>query len=52
MGLCGQADAEGAGAVDVSHALAHLGHGLCGIRIRLLFPREVKVSFRQSGSLT
>lgn len=36
-----QADAEGAGAVVVPHALADLGHGLCRLHVCLLFPWEV-----------
>lgn len=36
--VCLQVDAEGAGALDLPHALAHMGHGLCGIDIRLLLP--------------
>lgn len=36
-----QVDAEGAGPLDVPHALADLGHGRCGIHVRLLLPREV-----------
>lgn len=39
--VCVQADAEGAGALVVPHALADMGHGLCWVRVRLLFPREV-----------
>lgn len=36
-----QADAEGAGTVVLSHAVADMGHGLHRVRVRLLFPREV-----------
>ena len=39
-----QADAEGAGALVVPHALADMGHGMCRIHICLLFPREVTLS--------
>lgn len=36
-----QADAEGAGALVVPHALAHMGHGICWIHLCLLLPWEV-----------
>lgn len=39
--VCLQVDAEGAGALVVPHALADMGHGLCGIHICLLLSWEV-----------
>lgn len=39
--VCFQVDAEGAGALVMPYALADLGHGMCRLHVRLLFPREV-----------
>lgn len=39
--VCPQVDAEGAGALVLPHALAHMGHGLCGVNVCLLLPWEV-----------
>jgi len=36
-----QADAEGAGALGVPHALADMGHGFLWVHVRLPLPREV-----------
>lgn len=46
--VCVQADSEGAGTVVVPHALANMGHGLCRLHLRLLFPREVTLTQDQT----
>lgn len=48
MCVCVQADSEGAGTVVVPHALANMGHGLCRLHLRLLFPREVTLTQDQT----